>query len=44
MVLCGDIPAAFAGAREVGELDRDVLEFAYSAAHVTLRHQLGLTR
>ena len=44
MVLCGDIPAAFAGAREVGELDRDVLEFAYSAAHVTLRQQLGLTR
>jgi len=42
MVLCGDIPAAFAGAREVGELDRDVLEFAYSAAHVTLRQQLGL--
>ncbi|HEY6039608.1 MAG TPA: hypothetical protein VIV58_35250, partial [Kofleriaceae bacterium] len=44
MLLCGDIPAAFAGAREVGELDRDVLEFAYSAAHVTLRQQLGLTR
>jgi hypothetical protein len=43
MVLCGDIPAAFAGAREVGELDRDVFEFAYSAAHVSLRHQLGLT-
>ncbi|HET9990902.1 MAG TPA: DUF4388 domain-containing protein [Kofleriaceae bacterium] len=43
MLLCGDIPTAFAGAREVGELDRDMLEFAYSAAHVTLRHQLGLT-
>ncbi|MEO6773442.1 MAG: DUF4388 domain-containing protein [Kofleriaceae bacterium] len=43
MVLCGDIPAAFAGAREVGELDRDMLEFAYSAAHVALRQQLGLT-
>jgi hypothetical protein len=43
-VLCGDIPAAFVGAREVGELDRDMFEFAYSAAHVTLRHQLGLTR
>jgi tetratricopeptide (TPR) repeat protein len=44
MVLSGDIPAAFVGAREVGELDRDMFEFAYSAAHVTLRHQLGLTR
>jgi len=42
MLLCGDIPAAFAGAREVGELERDMLEFAYSAAHVTLRQQLGL--
>ena len=42
MLLCGDIPAAFAGAREVSELDRDMLEFAYSAAHVTLRQQLGL--
>jgi hypothetical protein len=43
MLLCGDIPAAFAGAKEVGELDRDLVEFAYSAAHVTLRQQLGLT-
>ena len=42
MLLCGDIPAAFVGAKEVGELDRDVIEFAYSAAHVTLRAQLGL--
>jgi tetratricopeptide (TPR) repeat protein len=42
MLLCGDIPAAFAGAREVGELERDMLEFAYSASHVTLRQQLGL--
>lgn len=44
MLLCGDIPAAFAGAREVGELDRDLIEFAYSAAHVRLRKQLGLAR
>jgi tetratricopeptide (TPR) repeat protein len=44
MLLCGDIPAAFAGAKEVGELDRDLVEFAYSAAHVTLRQQLGITR
>jgi hypothetical protein len=44
MLLCGDVPAAFTGAREVGELDRDVVEFAYSAAHVNLRHQLSLLR
>ena len=42
LLLSGDIPAAFAGAREVGELERDLLEFAYSAAHVALRQQLGL--
>jgi tetratricopeptide (TPR) repeat protein len=44
MLLCGDIPAAFAGAKEVGELDRDLIEFAYSAAHVRLRAALGLSR
>lgn len=44
MLLCGDVPAAFAGAAEMGELDRDVQEFAYSAAHVKLRTQLGLNR
>ncbi|HWU91162.1 MAG TPA: DUF4388 domain-containing protein [Kofleriaceae bacterium] len=44
LLLCGDIPTAFAGAREVGELDRDLLEFAFSAAHVQLRNQLGLAR
>jgi tetratricopeptide (TPR) repeat protein len=44
MLLCGDIPAAFVGAREAGELDRDLVEFSYSAAHVQLRHQLGLSR
>jgi tetratricopeptide (TPR) repeat protein len=42
LLLCGDVPAAFAGAREIGELDRDLVEFAYSAAHVKLRAQLGL--
>jgi tetratricopeptide (TPR) repeat protein len=42
MLLCGDVPAAFAGAREVGELDKDLVEFAYSAAHVNLRAQLGI--
>lgn len=42
LLLCGDIPAAFAGAKEIGELDRDLVEFAYSAAHVKLRAQLGL--
>jgi hypothetical protein len=44
MLLCGDIPAAFHGAREASELDRDLVEFAYSAAHVQLRNQLGLSR
>jgi tetratricopeptide (TPR) repeat protein len=44
MLLCGDVPAAFAGAKEVGDLDRDLVEFAYSAAHVKLRVQLGLKR
>ncbi|MBA3538284.1 MAG: hypothetical protein H0T79_01525, partial [Deltaproteobacteria bacterium] len=43
MLLCGDVPAAFVGAKEVGDLDRDLVEFAYSASHVHLRHQLGLT-
>ncbi len=42
MLLCGDIPAAFLGAREAGDLDRDVVEFAYSASHVTLRARLKL--
>jgi hypothetical protein len=44
MLLCGDIPAAFVGAKEAGELDRDLVEFAYSPAHVKLRSQLGLAR
>jgi tetratricopeptide (TPR) repeat protein len=44
MLLCGDIPSAFSGAKEVGDLDRDLVEFAYSAAHVQLRDQLGLSR
>ncbi|MBV8760666.1 MAG: tetratricopeptide repeat protein, partial [Deltaproteobacteria bacterium] len=43
LLLCGDIPAAFAGAREIGDLDKDLVEFAYSAAHVTLRRMLALT-
>ena len=42
LLLCGDVPAAFAGAREIGDLDRDLLDFAFSAAHVRLRAQLGL--
>jgi tetratricopeptide (TPR) repeat protein len=44
MLLCGDVPAAFAGAKEMGELDKDLVEFAFSAAHVNLRSQLGLSR
>jgi tetratricopeptide (TPR) repeat protein len=43
LLLCGDVPAAFAGAREMGDLDKDLIEFAYSAAHVKLRSQLGLS-
>ena len=43
MLLCGDVPAAFTGAKEVGDLDRDLVEFSFSAAHVQLRKQLGLT-
>lgn len=43
LLLCGDVPTAFAGAREAGgDLDRDLVEFSYSAAHVTLRQQLGM--
>ena len=44
LLLCGDVPAAFAGAKEIGDLDRDLVDFAYSAAHVRLRAQLGLAR
>jgi len=44
LLFSGDIPAAFTGAAEMGELDRDLQEFAYSAAHVNLRAQLGLSR
>jgi hypothetical protein len=44
LLLAGDIPAAFAGAGEMGALDRDLQEFAFSAAHVKLRAQLGLAR
>jgi tetratricopeptide (TPR) repeat protein len=42
MVLCGDVPSAVAGAKEMGDLDKDLVEFAFSAAHVSLRRQLGL--
>lgn len=44
MLLCSDVPAAFAGAKEMGDLDKDLVEFSYSAAHVNLRSQLGLSR
>jgi hypothetical protein len=44
LLLSGDIPAAFTGARAIGELDRDLVEFAYSAVHVKLRAQLALSR
>jgi tetratricopeptide (TPR) repeat protein len=44
MLLCADIPAAIAGAKDMGDLEKDVVEFSYSAAHVNLRAQLGLSR
>jgi tetratricopeptide (TPR) repeat protein len=44
MLLCGDVPAAFTGAKEMGDLDKDLVEFAYSSAHVALRRQLGMSR
>ncbi len=44
MLLCGDVPAAFTGAKEVGDLEKDLVEFSFSAAHVQLRKQLGLTQ
>jgi tetratricopeptide (TPR) repeat protein len=44
MLLCGDVPAAFSGAKEMGDLEKDLVEFAYSTTHVTLRRQLGLSR
>ncbi len=44
MLLCGDVPASFSGAAEVGELDRDLQDFAYSTVHVNLRAQLAISR
>jgi tetratricopeptide (TPR) repeat protein len=43
MLLCSDVPAAFNGARDAGDLDKDLVEFAYSAAHVNLRRRLGVS-
>jgi hypothetical protein len=44
LLLCGDVPAAFTGAKEMGDLDRDLVEFTYGSGHVQLRKQLGLSR
>jgi len=44
LLLASDVPAAFTGAKDMGELDRDIVDFAFSAAHVTLRRELGLSR
>ena len=44
LLLAADVPAAFAGAKDMGELDKDLIEFAFSAPHVTLRRELGLSR
>jgi tetratricopeptide (TPR) repeat protein len=43
LLLCRDVPAAVAGARDMGDLDKDLIEFAFGAAHVSLRRQLGLS-
>ncbi len=44
VLICADVPAAFAGAKDMGELDKDLIEFAFSAPHVRLRRELGLAR
>jgi hypothetical protein len=43
LLLCCDVPTALAIAKESGPLDRDLIEFAYSAAHVALRSVLRLS-
>jgi tetratricopeptide (TPR) repeat protein len=42
LLLCGDIPTALAVAKESGHLERDLVEFAFSAEHAALRASLGL--
>lgn len=43
LLLCGDIPTALAIARENGAVERDLVEFAFSAQHVALRAALRLS-
>ena len=43
LLLCGDIPTAVAIAKESGNLERDLIEFAFSAEHAALRADLGLS-
>ncbi|HPH65493.1 MAG TPA: tetratricopeptide repeat protein [Kofleriaceae bacterium] len=42
LLLCGDVPAAFAAARELGELNQDLIDFARSRAHCELRSELRI--
>ncbi len=42
LLLCGDVPAAFAAARELGGLHRDLIDFARSPAHTELRTELHI--
>ncbi len=42
LLLCGDVPAAFAAARELGELNQDLVDFARSRAHCELRSELRI--
>ncbi len=42
LLLCSDVPTALAIAKESGHLERDLIEFAFSAEHAALRASLGL--
>ncbi len=42
LLLCGDVPAAFAAVRELGGLHQDLIDFARSPAHIALRNELRI--
>ncbi len=42
LLLCGDVPAAFTAARELGDLHQDLIDFARSPRHAELRQALNL--
>jgi tetratricopeptide (TPR) repeat protein len=43
LLMCGDVPAAFAAVRELGELHQDLIDFAGSTSHLELRTELRLS-